>query len=342
MTQNKGLFIISLDFELFWGMHDVLSVKTYQDNIIGAHQAVKEMLKLFKTHHIHVTWAIVGMLYYSNLLDLKKDLPANIPDYLNEALSAYHYMNQHSIEEMSKKLFFAPALIHEISQTDYQEIATHTYAHYYTLEEGANAASFKADLEKALEIARKHRQKIRSIVFPRNQINKLFLEICEQHGITSYRGAEQSFLHDFKNQKKQHIRALRLIDHYVNLFGHQTYTVNNVSLPINLRASSYLMPYSKTRSLLEPLKLKRIKQAMTYAARNNEVYHLWWHPHNFGVNLFQNMKQLRDIILHYEYLKDVYQFTSLTMHEAAEQLSKARHFKEETYDYSLEKISLRT
>jgi hypothetical protein len=54
---------------------------------------------------------------------------------------------------------------------------------------------------------------------------------------------------------------------------------------------------------------------MTYAAQNNLVYHLWWHPHNFGVNLEQNISMLNEILAHYKYLSHMYNFESVTMND---------------------------
>ncbi len=52
---------------------------------------------------------------------------------------------------------------------------------------------------------------------------------------------------------------------------------------------------------------------MTYAAKNNQVYHLWWHPHNFGNDLENNFKSLEKIIKHYSFLNKMYGFESKNM-----------------------------
>jgi hypothetical protein len=52
---------------------------------------------------------------------------------------------------------------------------------------------------------------------------------------------------------------------------------------------------------------------MSYAAKRNLVYHLWWHPHNFGKNLDSNLNMLTEILNHYTYLNKKYNFTSLNM-----------------------------
>ena len=42
----------------------------------------------------------------------------------------------------------------------------------------------------------------------------------------------------------------------------------------------------------EAIRLRRICASMDAAARNDKTFHLWWHPHNFGVHLDENMSVL--------------------------------------------------
>jgi hypothetical protein len=56
---------------------------------------------------------------------------------------------------------------------------------------------------------------------------------------------------------------------------------------------------------------------MTYAAINNEVYHLWWHPHNFGENVNESISFLKSILKHYNRLNNQYGFESVNMNELA-------------------------
>ncbi|WP_170829097.1 MULTISPECIES: hypothetical protein [Pseudoalteromonas] len=57
---------------------------------------------------------------------------------------------------------------------------------------------------------------------------------------------------------------------------------------------------------------------MTYAAKHNEIFHLWWHPHNFGVNLDKNIDMLRAVLQHYIYLNKKYGMRSLNMEGVSE------------------------
>jgi len=41
---------------------------------------------------------------------------------------------------------------------------------------------------------------------------------------------------------------------------------------------------------------------MNYAAEKGLIYHLWWHPHNFGNNIEENFSFLEKILKAYETL----------------------------------------
>jgi hypothetical protein len=89
-------------------------------------------------------------------------------------------------------------------------------------------------------------------------------------------------------------------------------------LPIDIPASRFLRAYSPRLRILEPIRLARIKKEMTFAARTGRLYHLWWHPHNFGVNTELNLRFLRRILDHYRALHVIYGMESTNMGEAAQ------------------------
>ena len=60
---NKAQLIVSLDFELFWGMQDGHTLESYQDHVLGGRKAIPQLLKLFAKYGIHATWATVGLMF---------------------------------------------------------------------------------------------------------------------------------------------------------------------------------------------------------------------------------------------------------------------------------------
>jgi hypothetical protein len=80
---------------------------------------------------------------------------------------------------------------------------------------------------------------------------------------------------------------MRLLNHYVPITGHHTYTIAQVAAggaPYNVAASRFLRPYAPRLRAIEPLRRARIKDSMTHAAKRGEIFHLWWHPHNVSVD----------------------------------------------------------
>ena len=315
---NTGKFIISLDFELMWGVRDKRTIANYGDAIIGARTVLETMLQLFENHNIRATFATVGFLFHKTKRDLIENLPDLKPSYSNSNLSPYTDLDTF-LGDKNDNYYFAHSLIEKIKLKNTHEIATHTYCHYYCLEPGQTVEQFEIDLNFAIKVAKDNSIQLKTIVFPRNQYNQDYLEICRKNGITSYRGSEYSPIYKSSNREGQtlFIRALRLLDTYINITGHNCYRFDKVneSTLHNIPSSRFLRPYSKKFRFFEQFKFLRIKNAMTYAAKKGLVYHLWWHPHNFGRNTIKNIYLLEKILNHYDFLNAKYKFESLTMNE---------------------------
>ena len=86
-----GTLIVSLDFELFWGMLDVCPLEAYQDNVLGGRKAIPQMLELFRKYGIHATWATVGFLFAEDARELSSYFPVEKPSYVRPELNAYDW-----------------------------------------------------------------------------------------------------------------------------------------------------------------------------------------------------------------------------------------------------------
>lgn len=324
----NGKFIISLDFELFWGMRDKKNLQQYGNHILGVQQVIPQLISIFNQHHISATFATVGFLFFKNPKHLLQHLPNTQPTYQHPNLSPYpEHIPQIIDNEQLNIYHFAPHLIQLIQQHPQHEIATHTFSHYYCLEPGQTTTQFETDLQQAQKIANTYQIQLKTIVFPRNQYNSKYLQIAKNQNITCYRGNENTWIYAPANAQHQTLirRALRLVDTYLNISGHNCYSDSQITKqqPImNIPSSRFLRPFSKKLAFLDPLKLNRIKTDMSHAAKNNLTYHLWWHPHNFGINQKQNFDFLQKILQHYTYLNQHYNFKSYTMNQLANQLKQ--------------------
>jgi peptidoglycan/xylan/chitin deacetylase (PgdA/CDA1 family) len=325
MINDGGVFTISLDYELYWGVRDKRTISEYQANLEGVSVAIDEILMLFSKFKIHATWSTVGLLMADGKDNVYEYLPNIKPSYKESNLSPYPYLYS-DWDHRYDHLHFAKNKVDKICHVKGQRVGTHTFSHFYAQELGQSIIEFEADLESAQKIAGDIL--LNSIVFPRNQWNEEYLKVLSKFNIHSYRGNESSWLYKSSTKDDQGLfkRILRLIDSYLNISGHNTQSVTRIaqSYPYNISSSRLLRAYSKKLSFFNFLKLSRIKKSMTFAAINNEVFHLWWHPHNFGINLNENISFLEEVLQHYIVLKQKYGMESLNMEEISDLIMQAK------------------
>ena len=295
---SKGIFTISLDFELFWGVRDHRTLESYGENIRNVHKVVPGLLQLFSKYNVHCTWATVGFLFFNEKKEMMSYLPAELPVYQKKEYDPYAYIEQNELEKI---YHFVPELIGQIKETPGQEIGTHTFSHFYTLEKNTTIGQFKNDLRSAITIAKEKGIEIKSIVFPRNQYSDEHITACFDEGIKIYRGNELSGAYKPISRENENIfrKGIRFADTYINITGHHCHVIPVANKIINVPASRFLRPYNPKFKIFDGLKLGRIKQGIKFAAKQGLVYQLWWHPHNFGKYMDENFKFLEQVLEFY-------------------------------------------
>ncbi len=157
------------------------------------------------------------------------------------------------------------------------------------------------------------------MVFPRNQVRVEYLKVASAAGFAAYRGNQDHWVY-----RGGHVvpcgfvgRLVRGADTYLPLTG------NHVSrLPrskptgdlVNIPASR-LLHRSLGNPVFDRIHLGRVKRGMLEAARTDGVFHLWWHPHNFGKQTEANLKNLEYLLKYYRLLNQEYGMRSLSMKE---------------------------
>ena len=305
-----------------WGVRDKHTIKTYGKNIAAVRYVIPQLLETFQRFDIRATFATVGLLFFNNQEELLSHLPTTKPQYNNSNLSPYNgYIETIGNSDQDDIYHYAPNLIEIIQKYPQHEIGTHTFSHYYCLENGQTIQAFEDDLKAAIAIAQARKISLSALVFPRNQFNDEYLQVCKKLGIVCYRGNQRSWLYKARNNERESLfrRALRLIDAYINISGDHCYQDSFLasSDPIDIPATRFLRPYSPKLRAFEWLRLHRIRSSMTHAAKHNATYHLWWHPHNFGTYQQENFAFLEKILEHYQLLHQQYNFQSYTMTQLA-------------------------
>ncbi len=297
MPDRPGALVISLDFELHWGMRDhVARDDALYRRLPEARRAVRDLVTLFGARHIRATWATVGFLFASNRRELEAHAPSLRPIYARPELDPY--VEAIGPDEEHDPEHLAGSLVDLIGASAGQEVGSHTFSHYYCLEPGQSEATFRADLAAAQSIARGRGLELTSLVLPRNQWNPAYADAVLALGFRCIRGPQRTWGHEARPSGGRR-RVCAAVP------GWPTRTSASHLPPprsgtrscrpsglCDVPASAFLRPFNPARRRLEPLRLARLRSGMRQAARRGRIFHLWWHPHNFSQHLSENVALL--------------------------------------------------
>lgn len=324
----SGTLIISLDFELMWGVRDHATIDGYGKAVLGVRKALPLMLERFNRFGIHATWATVGLLFARNRDEVMDHLPTIKPAYQNRAFSPYPYiMEGLGQNESDDPYHFGRSLVDRVAETPGQELGTHTFSHFYCVEPGSTLAAFEADVQAAVVLAGQSGLEMKSIVFPRNQMSQAHVEACVSQGIRIFRGNPQAAL--YRSRKRDAngllVRAARGLDAVAPMVGRMDFPGPvNAHGAINVPASRFLRPWSARFPAYSAMHVRHVEREMRQAAEAGTCYHLWWHPHNMGTHVEANMAKLDALLETFRHLRDSHGMKSQSMAEAAQSATAGR------------------
>jgi peptidoglycan/xylan/chitin deacetylase (PgdA/CDA1 family) len=324
ITRNQpGALVISLDFELQWGVRDHRQLDAKRSaNLLATRAGIPRILDLFAEFSVHATWATVGLLFAKSRAEAQAFSPSVQPHYQDVRLTPYR--EELGKDERDDPFHFAPSIISRIASCAGQEIGSHSFSHYYCLEAGQTERDFEADLESAMAIAANSGYALRSFVFPRNEVNVSYLSALRRSGFLAYRANERASVKQaapFSDQRQPHKRLARLLDSYIDVFGPQSTGWPENAMPLAIASSRYLRSYNPRLRLLDRLLLARIAKAMEHAAREGEIFHLWWHPEDFASDYDQNLRMLRRVLELFAVYRAQYRMESLAMAEVCSRVA---------------------
>ena len=316
--------MISLDFELHWGVRDhVPRNDPVYRCLPEERRAVQDLLSVFAERRIRATWATVGFLFASRRDELAPHFPSIRPAYRRSELDPYG--ETIGPDENHDPEHLAGSLVDLIAASPGQEVASHTFSHYYCLEPDQNEAMFRADLAAAQSVARGRGLSVSSLVLPRNQWNPAYAGAVLDLGFRCIRGNQRSWAHrpaPGRGDLRQ--RAARLADTYVGVSPPPTTAWSEVVLPSGLcdiPASAFLRPYHARRRQLEPLRRARLRSGLRHAARAGRIFHLWWHPYNFAHNRKENLSLLEHVLDDFDDLSRSEGIETLTMSDVSDRVT---------------------
>lgn len=318
----SGKFVISLDFEGMWGSlcsRDKKDVERFRIRTKLIDEYVSRMLRLFEKYDIHVTWAVVGAMLCENSDEVKNYLPDDIY-YEKYDCSLYKYLSQ--IDQDEKGQYYVRRIVESVLNAPNQEIGSHTFSHIYALEQGINEKLIRQDFLAFERIMEKFDMKPCSLVMPRNMVKSPFFSVIKEYKYLAVRDRQRPAI---KIGNIERNKIIDFLDCYIPIRRDLCYSeseIEKIDGVYNIRASMFFRTYDYRFKYFENLKILRIKREMLRSARNNKVFHLWWHPHNMATNIEWNFTALEELLKYFNVLRTKYGYESHSMGEIVRSIMK--------------------
>jgi peptidoglycan/xylan/chitin deacetylase (PgdA/CDA1 family) len=308
---ERGAFIISIDAELAWGCFDREDREARWAMEERSREAVTRLLALFERYEVPATWALVGHLFLDRC-DGHPELPR--PEYAWFPHDWYRFDPASDAERAP--LWYAPDMIRQIRDASpRQELASHSFAHPLFGDPGCSAAAADADVAACTAAARAWDIQLTSFVFPRNRIGHL--DALARHGFRCYRGPDPAW---FKSLRKPLKRAAHFLDDLLALPPPTVLPRRDGAL-WDIPGSVMLQGMDGPRRLIPAgCRTRRCITGLERAAQRREIFHLWFHPINFSVEMERMLKALEPALCRAAQLRDQGKLEMLTMGGLAERL----------------------
>jgi len=277
---NKGVFIISLDTELAWGMG---GDDRYLKDFEATRGIIQKILDLFEKYDIKATWAVVGELFKES---------RGIDDVWNG-------------KDVVEKIRNAQPQ---------QEIGSHSFSHK-VVGEDCDLGCFKDSLSKSKEIAENNGFKLLSYVYPKNKIG--FTQELPLFGFSSYRGVNPNWYSGFPRVFKKIAHA---IDNYFLLTPPTVLPVKDGNVLNIPGSYFFPHARSWAKFLPRGFRSKKSIKGLDRAVKNKEIFHLWFHPFNLASDPDSLLSELENVLVNFSRLREKGSLENLTMSQVAERL----------------------
>ena len=311
----RGVFTLSLDFELIWGSRDLVADPHGLDEMarVARARVFDPLLRMFDRYGVIATWATVGALFLGEgRVDggrLHPDLPnpahAWRPDWLAGVPSG---------TEAEHPAWYGRSLVEKLAEAG-QEVGCHAFTHAIFGDPGCSEAVADAELARAVAVAAELGITLRSMVFPRNIEGHVHL--LKRHGFHCWRGQEPIWY----RRTGTPVPLTRLAHLADVLRAARPVTV----VPTqddqglwNIPASAVFAPVDGARRFI-PMRqrVRRAQKGIDAAEARGEICHLYIHPINFATDPDRMLHGLDRVLAHAARRRDAGALDILSMGEIA-------------------------
>lgn len=322
MKLEKGIFTISLDFELIWGTLDLFGTEGFDEACkVERREVIDRLLELFNEFEISATWCTVGHLF---LEDCRSDENIKHPEIIPPQHKWHQgdwFIHDPCNNEAASPLFYGKSLVEKIINNPVkQEIGSHGFSHVIFGDEGCSVETARSEIAECVRVAKNFDLDLSSFAFPRDQVGHL--NVLKEYGFTSYRGQIPKWYEEGENRN-----ILKRLAHFTDVLLATTpptvmpsYTPDGLW---NIPGSMIFFPmHGVRRHIPMSLRVKRAVKGLREAVSRKRIFHLWFHPTNMAYGIDQMFDGLRQIIQSADKLREQGDLEILTMSEIVNSITQ--------------------
>ena len=313
---DRGIFTISIDFELIWGTLDLFGPG-------GFHRAcelereivIDRLLDLFVEFNVPATWCVLGHLTLDQCAPEEDRKHPEIVRPTHAWCEGDWFDNDPCGSEHTSPLFLARSVIEKIRDCPVpQEIGCHSFSHVIFGDAGCSRETAESEIAASVRAAREIGIEMRSFAFPRNEVGHL--DVLRDHGFACYRGPEPHW-YEGKSWPAAFKRLGHLWDVLIAARPPVVLPERDESGLWNIPGSMIYFPMHGIRRFIPvSRRVTRAIKGLNAAVEERRIFHLWFHPTNLADQTEAMVSGLRSILAHADSLRSDDKLAIMPMCEA--------------------------
>jgi peptidoglycan/xylan/chitin deacetylase (PgdA/CDA1 family) len=327
VDRRCGVLAVSIDVELAWGVFDLPDYGEFVPAIAQTRAIVADLLVLFRRHDVRATWAIVGHLFLEECHRVDGTIHPEVIRPRHPWFPHDWFRDDPGVNRSAAPLWYGADLVSAIQQaTPAQEIGLHSYCHMLYGDPGCSREAAASDLGEARRAAQAFGIEPVSFVFPRDLPGHL--DLLAVHGFLCYRGQPSWWFRRLPTRLL--IQSGHLVDDLLGLAPPTVMARVEDSGLVNI-PGSMLFRHAKGIRRMIPVasRIRKARAGIRRAIQRQEIFHLHFHPWNFGWNRGRLMGALSRILEGAVRERDAGRLDILTMGEVARRTLAAEHAQRE-------------
>jgi peptidoglycan/xylan/chitin deacetylase (PgdA/CDA1 family) len=319
---GRGIFTLSLDFELIWGTVDLGDADRFRHACrVEREVVIDRLLALLAEFDVSATWCIVGHLFLSSCAPHQGIKHPEIVRPSHSWSRGDWFAPDPCGSEKTDPIFYGATLVDKICACAvHQEIGCHSFSHVIFGDGGCSYSTATSELAECVRLARERGLELQSFAFPRNRVGHL--DVLRDFGFRCYRGPEPVWF-----ERPAVPAALKRAAHLAAVLSARrppaVWPQQVLAGLWNIPGSMMFFPMHGARRHIPPaLRVRRAQKGLDRAVREQRIFHLWFHPTNLADELENMFGALRSVLEQVRALRDSDNLVVLPMGTVIERLTE--------------------